>query len=270
MSWLSVSDDDTRFVLVDALNAEWNCLNRDGCAAARSRARLSRWSGWYPVLAGCRYPDDVLEQIRRRPDEILTVLIALYQDGRPNPTRMSDHQPRLRSENAADGHNAADGELAGRIVVQTMLGKLVSMARRDPGCGIEEYVAAMWTRLGRYSLQRRPARVAANLALDTLKEVTRSRATVQLVPLGSDLDGLPAVEAAGDAAPVSAHQVLRNARELGLIDDPTRRLLSVVYAEGMSGRQAAAALGLTPTTLRYRCSRAVRRLAQHAQMLAAA
>ncbi len=263
MSWLSMSANNTRFVLVDALNAEWDALNGDGCMAARSRTLLSHWADNFRVLSGCKCPAEVLERIRYRPDEVLAVLIELYQYRR-NGTNASAQRRQLRPE------HAGAGELAGRIIVQTMLGKLVSMARRDRRYGIEEYTAALWARLGSYSLERRPVRIAANLALDTLKEVTRSRARVQLVPLGCDLDPVPTIEGAADEIPLSAHRVLRDACELGLIDDRTRQLLSAVYAEGMSGQEVAAALGLAPTTVRYRCSRAVRKLAQHAQVLAAA
>ncbi|MBO0813222.1 MAG: sigma-70 region 4 domain-containing protein, partial [Microlunatus sp.] len=55
---------------------------------------------------------------------------------------------------------------------------------------------------------------------------------------------------------------------LGLIDDPTRRLLLSVYAEGLSSADAAVRHGLTPTTVRFRCSRAIRRMAQHAVSIA--
>ncbi|GAB3917313.1 hypothetical protein GCM10027613_17390 [Microlunatus endophyticus] len=62
--------------------------------------------------------------------------------------------------------------------------------------------------------------------------------------------------------------MLRTAQELGLIDEPTRRLLLSVYAEGLSSVDAAERYGLSPATVRFRCSRAVRQMARHAMTIA--
>lgn len=259
----SVPRDHGRFRLVDALNTEWEALNGAGQVAAHHEEYVTRWSTQDPVLAGCRRPADVLATIRRHPDEVLGLLIGLRQRAGPSPAA-AWYPPGGR-----DLAMPTAMEVAGRILLQTMLGKLVTMARRDRSADVEAYVGALWGGLDSYALTRRPRRIAANLALDTLKAVTRDRDRLQLVPVGSDLDCLAGRGAADrDAAPsVSAPRVLRRACELGLIDDPTHRLLFSVYAEGMSGRQAATAFGLTPTTVRYRCSRAVRRLAVHAPEL---
>ena len=54
---------------------------------------------------------------------------------------------------------------------------------------------------------------------------------------------------------------------LRLVDGPTSRLLHAVYVDGLSGAEAAARHATTPGSLRVRCSRAVRRLADHAAEL---
>lgn len=265
MCWLGMSPNDTRFILVDRLNAEWEALNGDGWMATQYRADVACWSVQDPAFAGCRCPTDVLAKIRREPDEVLRSLIGLYQACGPAAAEATADNPRRQARSAS-----ADGELAGRIVLQTMLGKLVLMARRDHQHSIEDYVGTLWAQLGRYRLDRRPNRIAANLALDTLKEVSRDEVLVQLIPTGCDLD-LHRQDQVDEPVPsMEAHRVLETAWELGFIDRDTRRLLVSVYADGLSGRQAAVAFGLSPTTVRYRCSKAVRTLAKHAQTLALA
>lgn len=266
MCWLTLSQNEAPFALVDALNAEWEALNQDGWTAAEHRAQILRWSADDPALDRCQRPTDVLTAIRRCPDGVLATLILRYQNG-SDKDGVTASDPRSHSPGAAH----TDSSLAGRIVLQTMLGKLVSMARRDAQHAIEDYVSAFWAKLGSHCLANRPRRIAANLALDTLKEVSRDRSRVQLVPYGSDVERVASSEAFDESpTAVSARQVLRIACELGLIDQGTCQLLAGIYADGMSGRQAAVVFGLTPTTVRYRCSTAVRRLAAHAQTLAAA
>ncbi|SDS73915.1 RNA polymerase sigma factor [Microlunatus soli] len=252
----------SRFALVDALNAEWSELDGNHRLAGYGRAEVGRWAADHPALVGCGSAGDVLQAIRDRPDEVLAALIAVHQEGTRHNRVGSSGRPA--------------GELAGRIVLQTMLGKLVTMARRDHRHAVEDYVGQLWARIGCYPLARRPRRIAANLALDTLKAVTRdhtrgsSRVAVAVPVSEEDLEraGLVADPRVGDGVDdLSAHRVLRTAQDLDLIDDATRRLLLSVYLEGLSSVDAAARFGLAPTTVRYRCSRAIRNLAAHATVI---
>ncbi len=249
-----------RFALVDALNAEWALLRDDPARAGYGRAEIRRWPTIHPALAGCATPADVLAAIRADPDPLLGALIAVHQDSR------------------RPGSAAGPGgqELAARIVLQTMLGKLVTMARRDRRHAVEDYVGRLWERIGTYPLNRRPRRIAANLALDTLKAVTRDRADIERnggwIPCPTtDLDrtGMRLLNAGdvGDTADLTARRVLRSAQQLGLIDDATRRLLWSVYADGLTSAEAAARHRLSPATVRFRCSRAIRTLARHSGRL---
>lgn len=266
--------EQSRFALIDALNAEWDRLEQDRLLAGHGRAEIGRWAAEHDALAGCRTGAEVLEAIRAAPDPVLAALIAVHQ--RERRTHL-------------DGHctGPAGSGFAGRIVLQTMLGKIVTMAAADRRHGVDDYVGQLWARIGSYPLAARPRRIAANLALDTLKAVTRSdRAVGELVPVttevleraglgrtglgehgvGPDGSGDPA---GGDqTADLTAHRVLRTARRMGLIDEPTRRLLLTVYGDGLTSAEAAERHGLTPTTVRFRCSRAVRRLARHAEEIA--
>lgn len=223
-----------------ALNEEWHQL------ASVNRELVQSWVEHEVALDGCRDAADVLARSRQHPDEVLGLLLALDHEG---------------------------VGLAGRIVLQAMLGKMVMMACRDPQAGVDDYVTQLWCRVRTYPLADRPHRIAANLALDTLKAVHAERGgrssptgprVVPFLPL-VDLDGSEPPSAPVD---LSAVRVLRAANEIGLIDDPTRRLLVAVYAGGWSGKEVADRLQISHATLRFRCSRAVRALAREAVTLA--
>jgi DNA-directed RNA polymerase specialized sigma24 family protein len=253
----------SRFALIDALNSAWDDLHRDRLLTAQSRAELSRWSAVYPSLRGCLTPADVLSAIRADPDPVLAALISIHQARGPSGRANGDH-------------------LAGRIVLQTMMPKIVTMATGDQQHAVEDYIGHLWARIGSYPLARRPQRIAANLALDTLKAAMRDSSMVIITPVTTaelELVGLrrrlhSAVgpgetrDPADQVVDLTARRVLRTAQELGLIDDQTRRLLVSVYADGLSSADAAVRHGLTPTTVRFRCSRAIRRMAHHASSIA--
>lgn len=151
--------------------------------------------------------------------------------------------------------------VARRVVLQAMLGRAVLDAARDSSHDFDDYVAELWLRIAGYPLGRRPARIAANLALDTRKRV---RGRPSLPPIDPErLAGLAAASAAGSGARL----LLARARRTAVIDATTESALRLVYAEGFDTRTAAASLGMTPCALRQRCHRALRRLAAHADCL---
>ena len=171
----------------------------------------------------------------------------------------------------------AEDRLAGLAVLQSQLGRLVRMAARDPRATVDDHVSAFWCVLAGYPLDRRPVRIAANLALDTLKAVHQERSWFGRSPAsvwtaGDDLAALldRRSEAEVGEPALCAIDVLGAGHQLRLIDEPTHRLLHAVYVEGLSGAEAAARLATTPGSLRVRCSRAVHRLADHASQLAEA
>lgn len=193
---------------------------------------VRRWRRAHPGLFGhCRTADDVLSAARVNPDGILGFLIAEHQ---------SEHQH------------------AGRIVWHAMLPKMRVMERRDPLASLEDYTSHLWLRICTYPLAARPHRIAANLALDTLKAVKREQARLQ--PLRGEERSLDEV---------TAHRVLTQARDLGLIDASTQNLLLTVYGSDGADTDAAAEPGTASAAVRARCSRAVRRLRAHSGELCA-
>ena len=145
---------------------------------------------------------------------------------------------------------AAGDDLAGRVVVQAMVPKLVRMAVRDDGATFDDYLAALWVRVATYPVHRRPQRVAANLALDTLKTVKGTRTHPPRA--------LPAVVVPDPLA--DATVVLDAGVRLGAIDGLTRKTLEAVYVEGRTSRAAGDVLGMSADTVRWRCSKGVRAL----------
>lgn len=218
----------------DPLTADW----LDVLAATQLDVR--RWARTRSdLLGGCRSADDVLRRIRVTPDPVLGFLLAEHLTGHPH---------------------------AGRIVWHSMLPKMRVMQRRDPRATFEDYTGHLWLRLCTYPLAARPYRIAANLALDTLKQVKAEQVSRELALGPERLDARP-----GDALDeLSTRRVLRAARDLGLIDAATHRVLTTVYAGELNGAEAAEALGMSRDAVRARCSRAVRRLRDHAVELAEA
>lgn len=151
---------------------------------------------------------------------------------------------------------------AHRLVLQAMLGRAVLDAARDPSHDLDDYVAELWLGIATYPLARRPARIAANLALDARKRV-RGRNRIH------PIDPVTLTNSAQDAYEdgSSAASLLAQAQRAALITATTERALRLIYTEGLDTRQAAAVLGVAPAALRQRCARAVRHLASHAREL---
>lgn len=212
--------------LLNRLNTEWANL-------ASTEAPAS-WAQAEPVLPSTTL-GDVLAMIRLAPDDLLSALLRI---------------------------GAGRDVVAQRVVLQAMLPRIVLDAAADHVGGFDEYVSELWVSIADYPLTRRPARIAANLALDTRKRVRRRTRHVPVDP--GDLLTVPAPE----AEPGGLDAVLTAARRAALIDAGTERTLRLVYSDGLRSDQAAALLGTTPAALRQSCSRAVRRLAAHAAQLA--
>lgn len=208
---------------LSTLDAEWALLSR--------RPLPDAWRYAAPELVSAREVGGVRSAVKQHADAVLLALLRL--------------------------HRAKD-PWAGRVVVQLMLPKLVLMAVRHARATLDDHLAALWECLCTYPVGRRPTKVAANLALDTLKVIstTPGRPRLALVPCPDDLPD-PASPLGPDP---DGPAVLAAASRLGLIDPLTQRTLECVYVEGRTSREAAAELGMTAEVVRWRCSRAVRTL----------
>lgn len=234
--------------LVGQLNLEWSAL-RISPEGARA---VARWAETAEVLQGCTNLADIETRTaaadRQAADAVLLALLEL---------------------------TAADERLAGRTVLQLMLGKAVRIAAAQTGRADRDLleqlaVAALWDVIATYPITRRREKVAANLAMDTLRQVVKELAPGrQETPVEPDTFGFGSSleEPTEDAAPVADLELLEILAwgvDNGAITRDEASLLVRVYcpepgSEG--GAVVAAEFGLTWAAARQRCSRAVRRLA---------
>lgn len=199
-----------------------------------SSDRVRSWAEQEPALTGSRDLLGVLALIRIAPDAVLAALLRLGRGG---------------------------DQVAFVVVLKAMLGKAVRVSGGRPDA-LAEAISELWLAIVEYPLERRPRSIAANLAW-TLHRRTRASPATWARGLGR-IDEPPAVLPEPDAT-----STLADARQLGLIDELTHRTLWTVYVAGLSSPQAAAVLGTTPELVRWRCSRAIRRLRSQAALLAA-
>lgn len=179
---------------------------------------------------------ELLSSIEADPDPVLGELLARYAEGE---------------------------QLAGRVVLQAMLGKLVILAARDHQHSVADYLAECWLLLGHYPLIRRPRRIAANLALDTRRAVRAGDCDLPLID-PARIDDHPGPEA-GDVG-----ALIRTATKLGLIDAASAACLAATYLVGLPSHEAGRWLAISPALVRWRNARSLRALAPHAHLLAAA
>jgi hypothetical protein len=252
--------------LTGRLNREWAQLVAGPAAAAA----LRRWALTCPALTQLSTLDDVLSLVADADadadadatvrDAVLLALIEAAQAG---------------------------DALAGRTVLQTMLGKAVrvagTVARRDDVRGDQEEalaraVAALWQAIATYPVALRPARVAANLALDTVAVAQRGhtgsshfRRSYRELPVADVGSVGPAVQHDGGPddvrGPADAQllTVLAWAVRASVLDLDDAQLLVRVYSVDEHGRPAdgravAAQAGLSWPALRQRCRRLAQRI----------
>ena len=215
--------------LVNRLDTEW--------AEISTQPLPDAWVGACVQLRPHRTLDDVLLAITADPDLVLGFLIGRAQAG---------------------------DNLAGRVALQSMLGKLVKMSRtgiaQRTRFAVNDLVTHLWLTIGCYPLQQRPRSIAANLALDSLKAAQREwragHSAEVPMPTGDVEDLLGSFELE-DRLTVDA--LIDAAFQLRLITEPTRDILVAVYgAEELTGDVAAKRWNCTPAAIRSRCRWAVR------------
>jgi len=231
-----------RGAIVEALNRDWDEL------VDRHRGSVHRWSRRHGALAECRSLADVLLAARGQPDAVLGALLTEVSTG---------------------------DQLAARVVLQAMLGRIVRMAARDSAAGIDDYVSALWCRILTYPLGARPARIAANLSMDTFKAVfverhwLREGEVTPWPPMVFWDEAHERLFVRQEADPVVATEILGRGRDRGVIDGAVHALLVSVYVDELTGSEAARRHRISAESVRVRCSRAVRRLAaQRNELLA--
>lgn len=215
--------------LLDSLNTEWLDLGQQPVS----------WSDC-PALTDCRAADDALSPAAGVADEVLGYLIARHQGG---------------------------DWLAGRTVLQTMLGKLVCLAHRAPADvrphALPDLVAQMWIRIVTYPLDRRPRSIAANLWLDARKQAMAEwRPKEQATPeeaLNWLLEEQDTTHQAEETT--TAAELIREAARRGLLDDITTKVMLAFHGpEEPTSTTVGHRFGLSSENVRARCSLGRKRL----------
>lgn len=230
---------------VARLNAEWSTLGDDAAAATA----VGAWAAQYETLAGCASLADIegaaADATPADTDRILLTLLGLCHDG---------------------------DVLAGRVVLQLMLGKAVRIAAayaaRDSRENLEHAaVTALWTVIATYPTARRPARVAANIAMDAVHAVS-----VELAHRRAESPTEPGVlsevcsdrsASSSDPADLELIELLAWAVDQGVVTTADATLIVDIYAPapGETGGAAAAVRHeMSWPAARQRASRAVRKI----------
>jgi len=233
------------------LDIEWDQL----CARPSADAEAITWTTSQPALAGLTILADLTELHRHDRDAVLFALLDLHQQG---------------------------SSLAGRALLQLMLGKLITIARYARVAGHD--------RLGAFD-ERAAGTVAVFMSLVSTYRPTGANvyASVYLRVLGGicsaptydnetaatwfleDLDtGLRRAEHTtlhppADVPDITAAEVLDWAVARAIITTADRTLLQRAYLEqtDLDLTAVAAEVGLTPAALRKRLSRALARIRDH-------
>ncbi|MCL2784733.1 MAG: hypothetical protein FWD55_04710 [Propionibacteriaceae bacterium] len=184
---------------------------------------LASWMSPSPTLA------EVLSSIRFNPDLVLSGLIHACQAGCVP---------------------------AGRVIIQALLPKLILQSRSHPYPSIENLVSALWIRIAHYRLDHRPRSIAANLVLDTRKDVIAENRTALVLINESD-----------DVEEPTAVAILGSAKRMGLASVESLTIVEEVYVEGLSSKKVAELHSMSTQAVRRRCSDTLRRLRTHRELL---
>lgn len=238
--------------LITALLHEWVELNTSRPAAIT----VQRWARQQPVLNGATRPADIVDAAENPAsrDAIMLALIRL--------TKAGEH-------------------LAGRILLQQMMPALVNIGRRhhvaDSAAETRTWnqnrddrqiiIATFWEVISNYPDDRRTTKIAANLALDTLLQVSRI-IDRHLHEIPSDkiahYSPNPPPERLRETADTELPELLRGAIATGTLTADAADMLHSIYGLRESPRDYSQRTGLTYDTVRQRCTRAKRVLQQAA------
>ena len=224
--------------LIAQLEAEWPPL-----AAGPLHPRLQAWAMAEPALAGFATPQQLLRHLRTlrgRPRAEDAILAALVRQAQADP-------------------------LAARVVLQALLPGLKALAGRIllEASEREEVWSALlahcWERIRRYPIDRRPARIAANVLLDTLKKTTWELKRQRYLR-DQETSETPPDRVAVVGVDRDVEQLLERAIAAGAISPEEADLILRTRIDGHDLHALARERGLAYHTLKVRRLRAEKRL----------
>jgi hypothetical protein len=228
----------------EMLDQEWRRLRRDRAAAATLR-EVCAVAGDAGSLA------DVEDYVRAAgPEDADAVLLALVR-------------------RAVDGH-----DLAARTLLQLLLPGTRNLARRWWAIGDHDEraaaaVTAVYQRIKRYPVERRPGRVAANVLMDAARELRRSVPRLTITPSADHvLDHEPAPVHPISHSAFELADVLQEAVDNGVLSQDDAVLIARSRIAGDRVADIARHYRLGKRTLWDRRHRAERSLAEARSVLA--
>lgn len=163
---------------------------------------------------------------------------------------------------------AVDGDaLAARVLLQLLLPGTRALARRwwalgDPDERAAAAVTAVYHRIRRYPLARRPGRIAANILMDAAQELRRAVPRLVAVPSAdparqlAGARGSTEVRTPGDNPAVELSELLHDAVSAGIVERDDAELIARSRIAGHRVADIAHHRGLRPRTLWDRRQRA--------------
>lgn len=229
--------------LFGVLDDQWGVV----ATSASATARLRHWQA----------DDEAL-----RPFATLPELLAATED-REAPAAAKD------AVLAALAGRAGSDELAARVLLQALLPGAKALARRlgwlgDPEDRAVQVVEAVCERIGTYPLERRPARVAANVLADASQRLMRASRDAGPEPQVVALEYLDEEELHFRAEPSAGEELLGLlawAVRTGALGRSDARLIALTRVADVPPGDVGAAEGLGAHTMRRRRHRAEAALA---------
>ena len=172
----------------------------------------------------------------------------------------------------------AGEQLAGRVILQSILPKLMSISRRDYRHSFDDYLSYAWETIVCFPIDDRNQALLVNLSLDCLKKLSRASASalrevpsIWLSQPETDVSSQPMwYQDQASTSKSTVDALLAWVDGAGLVPKASLAAIRSVYSDGLSSREAALVHGSNPEMVRYRCSSAIKKLRAHRQELIAA
>lgn len=221
----------------------------------------------------------VIEQLEREWDRLAVERRAAARLGKAcavagNATDLASLEAYVRAAGPADadrvlvalaGPASAGGRLEARVLLQLLLPGVRRLARRWWALGARDEreaaaVAALWGRICSYPVDRRPAKVAANILMDAEKELRKASAVRRQCweDLPPDHPGPVSEPCPGE----ELAELLREAVASGMLSASDAEIVGALRIGGVRVAEVVATRGTSERTVRRRCRAAELALAR--------
>jgi DNA-binding CsgD family transcriptional regulator len=158
---------------------------------------------------------------------------------------------------------------AGLLVLKVLTHYLKNVSSKDMNHDFYEYLSVAWERIILYSLNPDNKSTIVNIVLDSLKVLSRQHEREVREKQLLMLNAREQSHIGNDDNEVSerAIRVIEIAKQYALISKRDIQILTSVYIDCISQKEAALLYGMSLDTVRYHCSNALRVLSKHKQFL---